>query len=410
MRLSSIEYTEFPDDDREWKLVRVDLAPINLLVGRNSTGKTRIISLLANLAKMLAGKIKEVRINGTFLADFQHTDDTGSEHSYRYELVHDDFLVTREDLIMDGRDYLHRGGGGIGKIFAAELQQKLRFQISPHELAVVAKSDAFQHPFLQPLHDWGKSVRHFEFGKTMGQSALAIAIKAEKDPTDEFDTSQVVNIFNKGLVYGDAFVNAVKNDMDRLSYPIDGIEIKKPANILILQAPVNTPEVFGLSVKEKNLKIWTDQPWMSQGMFRALALIVVSNYYLLSQTAATFLVDDIGEGLDFERSCELISILREKASQSSVQLIMSTNDRFVMNQVPLEEWCLLRRVGGQVKAYNYANSRELFERFKLTGLSNFDLLASDFLEKMLPNGKNGHLRGGSDGKDTHREIDQGNGG
>jgi len=57
---------------------------------------------------------------------------------------------------------------------------------------------------------------------------------------------------------------------------------------------------------------------------------------------------------------------------------MSTNDRFVMNNVPLEEWCVLQRRGSVVRVLNYTNSKELFDEFKFTGLSNFDFLAMDF--------------------------------
>lgn len=58
---------------------------------------------------------------------------------------------------------------------------------------------------------------------------------------------------------------------------------------------------------------------------------------------------------------------------------MSTNDRFVMNSVPLEEWSVLRREGGKVTVHNYSNSRETFDDFKFTGLSNFSFLELDFL-------------------------------
>ncbi len=60
---------------------------------------------------------------------------------------------------------------------------------------------------------------------------------------------------------------------------------------------------------------------------------------------------------------------------------MSTNDRFVMNHVPLTEWSVLRRSGNRVVVHNHENSPEAFERFEFTGLSNFDFFATDFLDK-----------------------------
>ena len=105
------------------------------------------------------------------------------------------------------------------------------------------------------------------------------------------------------------------------------------------------------------------------------------NYSILAKTSNCLLIDDIGEGLDFERSSIHISLLRQKASNSDVQLIMATNDRFVMNSVPLESWSVLRRDGNHVRVNNYQNSAKLFDRFKKTGLANFDLLTTDFLER-----------------------------
>ena len=84
--------------------------------------------------------------------------------------------------------------------------------------------------------------------------------------------------------------------------------------------------------------------------------------------------------IDFERSAALIKILIEKAKRSSVQLIMTTNDRFVMNNVDLEYWCVVERLQRGCKIHNYRNSKEAFDEFELTGLSNFDFFAGDFLE------------------------------
>ncbi len=116
---------------------------------------------------------------------------------------------------------------------------------------------------------------------------------------------------------------------------------------------------------------------MSQGMWRVLSLLVHVNYSRLANPGACVIIDDIGEGLDFDRSCRLIDLLRRKANQSEIQLVMSTNDKFVMNQVPLEEWSVLQRTRNHVSVKNYQNARAEFESFKFTGLSNFSFLEFD---------------------------------
>jgi hypothetical protein len=101
---------------------------------------------------------------------------------------------------------------------------------------------------------------------------------------------------------------------------------------------------------------------------------------VLKKLSTTILIDDIGEGLDFDRSSRLIKLLIEIAEKNdNIQLIMSTNDRFVMNNVPLEYWQVIQRNGGECKVFNYQNSKGKFDEFEYTGLNNFDFLRTDFL-------------------------------
>jgi predicted ATPase len=411
MQLTSVRYSEFRGEDSEWNLDTVNFGQINLLVGRNASGKSRIISLIANLSRLLAGKFQQALGNADFDARFSDL-----SHTYHYALTCENFLVDREDFDKDNINLLHRGLGGLGDIYAEEEGKKIRFRISGEALAAVAKRDSLQHPFLEPLGDWGNAFRLFEFGKSLGHRNLAVAIKSDLDLTDETDTTQIVRTFHKGktATFADNFLATVKADMNTLGYPIVDVDIRKPANFFVLNQPATLGDLVGISVKEKDLAGWTDQLCMSQGMFRALSIIVQVNYNLFAKTAATFLIDDIGEGLDYERSFSLVKLLREKALESKTQLIMSTNDRFIMNGVPLEDWCVLRRVGHNVKAYNYSNAEAAFERFKKTGLSNFDLLTTDYIQeyvqKVSQDGENGDLRRGSDGKSFCGTVDPGNGG
>ncbi|NJO94621.1 MAG: ATP-binding protein [Hydrococcus sp. RM1_1_31] len=133
-----------------------------------------------------------------------------------------------------------------------------------------------------------------------------------------------------------------------------------------------------LYVKEHDLAEMTEQIYMSQGMFRALSLIIQINYLLLAGKPSCILIDDIGEGLDFERSSALIQLLIRKAETGIVQLIMTTNDRFIMNGVPLDYWSVIERKPGLAKLHNTSNSKQIFEDFKFTGLNNFDFFSTQF--------------------------------
>jgi Fe-S cluster assembly ATPase SufC len=92
---------------------------------------------------------------------------------------------------------------------------------------------------------------------------------------------------------------------------------------------------------------------MSQGMFRALSVIVQVNYAHMAKIPSCILIDDIGEGLDYDRSSSLIKLLINKVEDAHVQLIMSTNDRFVMNNIQLKYWSVIYRDGNVSKMINY---------------------------------------------------------
>ena len=58
---------------------------------------------------------------------------------------------------------------------------------------------------------------------------------------------------------------------------------------------------------------------------------------------------------------------------------MSTNDQFVMNHVPLEEWSVLERAGCHIHVRNHENSKAAFEYFRFVGMSNFSFFEMDFV-------------------------------
>ena len=122
---------------------------------------------------------------------------------------------------------------------------------------------------------------------------------------------------------------------------------------------------------------------ISSGMLRAFSLLVIIQYLLEEKTGEqkTVLIDDFGEGLDYERATKLAKLVFSKMKQNKIQFIATTNDYFLMNSVEIEYWNILQREWDKVKALNYINSKELFDKFRLTGLNNFDLFSSDFLKK-----------------------------
>ena len=377
MQIDNFEFSEYAGQPREWSLERTQFGQITLIVGRNASGKSRTLNVIAALAAMLSGKRPVACASARFSALLTNA---ATKYDLRVEIQKQ--VIVDEFLSVDGIQKLNRGEKGIGEIHTEELNKSLRFQNPESQLALVSRRDLIQHGFLEPLHEWASGLRFFKFGTPLGRENMAIFVK-DGPKFDPADTDQVIPAFREGKkIAGDAFVKSVIADMAKVGYDLEDVAIHTFPDL-----PLNISNLPGepqcLFVKEKALNANTEQVHMSQGMFRALSVIVQINFGIVSSAPSCILIDDIGEGLDFERSCSLISLLMEKALSSKVQLIMSTNDRFVMNKVPLEYWAIIHRDGHKCRLLNYSNSKEQFDDFKFTGLNNFDFFATNFLETKI---------------------------
>ncbi|MBE9144242.1 ATP-binding protein [Planktothrix mougeotii LEGE 06226] len=384
MKLDIVEYIENEGLPSQWSIEGCQLGYINLIVGKNATGKSRILKAINILADLLADreKIKSSSNKRQWNLIFNAYE---PEEKIEYTLIIDQGQVTLENFYIGSKTYLERGEGGEGRIFAEELQTQMKFQTPTDKLAAVERRDTVQHPFFESLYNWAKSLRYYRFGTSLGKNSF-LAFSAKKDIRtiiDFKDTDFVVEILKIGKEdFGDKFVESILSDMKSIGYDLSWIEIQKPSFLQeeIESVPFFLEDAQYLSVREHTLNANTEQSQMSQGMFRALSLIIQINYALFSreQCPDCILIDDIGEGLDYERSSALIKLLIEKAKTGSLQLIMTTNDRFIMNGVPLEYWSVIERLPGCSKLYNIYNSQDRFEEFELTGLNNFDFFSSDF--------------------------------
>ena len=251
------------------------------------------------------------------------------------------------------------------------------FQTPVTELAIRNRRDTLQHTFFEPIHLWAEGVRLFSFGTPFGRNTLAVLVPGAPD-FDDKDVDQVLALYRKGAKeFPEVFRNAVIHDMNRIGYDLTDIGAQTPTAVSV--EGVLPGQLLALYVQEKDLDCKTEQIEMSQGMFRALAICIHLNYAAFSKAARTcILIDDIGEGLDFDRSCALIKVIMEKATASGAQLVMSTNDRYVMNNVPLEHWAVIIRNGATCSIVTPRTNPKAFEEFRFTGLSNFDFFSMNF--------------------------------
>ncbi|OCJ37804.1 hypothetical protein A6U91_06260 [Agrobacterium tumefaciens] len=346
----------------------MSLKQINLIVGRNASGKSRTLNVMYALARTLSGK--QAPTDGHFVANFLH-----DEQHWRYELNVENAVVVTERLDRENEVLLERARDGTGKIYAAQLATRMAFQAPPNTLAASTRVDAIQHPYLQPLVDWANEFFYYPCHTELGKHVISIFVTSGQQP-DIKDWNQIVHVYRQGeKLFGGRFRASIISDMKEIGYDLTDLGLSQPTTI---QVQAGQGDILSLFVREEGVNALIDQFSMSIGMFRALAIIIHLNYGLYSGEAGTIAIDDIGEGLDFDRSSNLIGLVINKINRSKTQLIMTTNDRYVMNGVNLAYWSVLLRKGNEVFVMNPENNKDIFDEFRFTGLSNFDFLAQNF--------------------------------
>lgn len=370
MKLKKVSYKEFSNnpDKNYWELSGLDLGNQTLIVGKNATGKTRVVNLIVGLSKVIQNPASNIK-NGEWDVTFETVD--GKELNYQLDLING--IAQKERVVVDKKIKLDRSPN-LTKIFSATQNKDLIIEPPDDKLVLHIRRDKAEHPFLEELYEWANHTRGYRFGK-YDPSLIAIP----GDPKGLLENLETTPSILEKL--SKTAVSEVIDDFNQLGYEVERVKLDT-----VKDAPLNIKFVY---IQEKGIVHPILQMHISSGMFRAFALLVILRYLMEESNGAlsTVLVDDLGEGLDYDRSTQLAKIVFEKMSKNNLQLIAATNDRFLMNAVDIKNWNILLREVNKAKAVNYSNNKKLFDEFKLTGLSNFDLFSSDFLTQ---NGKQSH--------------------
>jgi len=402
MRLKSISANNVVHGlESSWELKSVAFDKINLIVGKNASGKSRILGFINTFALMLCGKMP---VPGDYAKFNMEFDDSGIKCDF--EIEYNSGKIIGENYTQNDQIFLRRNADGMGELLTESIETNIDeiigtspiaqpkttgkkvptfFKVEDSKPATFMKRDPVLSPYLETLWEWSSQVKKYDFNLKLGQEAPGFgAFPAEQ--IDFRDQTAVIAMYRDGVKKHPDFKVKIIDDMATIGYFLDDIQITHTDRV---QFSMNmngpgfpiAPEFVSIKIKEKEIPFFIEQFEISTGMFRALSLIIQLNYSSLNNLGSTILIDDIGEGLDYDRASSLIDFVIKMGESSDLQIIMSTNDRFVMNKVPLRYWAVINRAGSIVKVDSLKNKTELIEAFDFTGLSNFDFFTSDFLEK-----------------------------
>ncbi|MEO5357617.1 MAG: ATP-binding protein [Nitrospirae bacterium YQR-1] len=357
MIISKLEYHEKVFGNK-WELKKTNLGMHNLIIGLNATGKTRFLKVILDLKSLiLKSKIYSIFMkeaqrswNLEFL-DFDSGTNLPIKYAYKLELsekqVDSEELSENENVLIERKE-------GSSKIFSKN-HKMIEFSPPEKELTVNVRRDKIEFPFLEKLWSWANDFLEFNFTQFTPYFFMY------QNTPERYNQDLVVSFLKNILIAGKKDV--LLSDFTNIGYPIKSIKVNEIPN----------GESY-IDVEENSLEVSTTQHSMSQGMFRALSIIIIVEYLLSNNIPFTLVIDDIGEGLDFERSSNLTKLVMEKIKNTRIQLIAASNDRFLINAVELGSLNVLERTGHTVVSFSRHNSSEAFDEFTYTGLNNFDLL------------------------------------
>lgn len=367
MKLYKLNYRENSDNPKAnfWEIKDLILGNLNLIVGKNATGKSRTVNLIASFASLITEKMIS---NGEWNIEFKM--DNGS--SFHYELLLEGGFVKKEIIFLDGRKLLNRT---LDKTEIFSNTEKKFITINPpsDKLVLHIRRDEKEYPFLENLFDWGNGVKWFDFGKVDPNNDEEI-ISTSRELSGKIAKLDSISRFFDEI--GSNSQEKVREDLNSIGYGVEKIENRS----LVTKTGIFKTLFF----KEKGIDFPMHKSNLSKGMYAAFALLLMIQYIVdknANKKDIVILVDDLCEGLDYDRSINFTKLLFNKLNKLGLQFIVASNDRFLMNAVNIEHWNILKRQNGLVKAFNYINNKETFDEFKFTGLNNFDFFASEYFEE-----------------------------
>lgn len=370
MILESLKYIREEGRPSEWAiegkngdLVKFD--NINLFVGKNAVGKSRSLAVVSEIANILSRKksIPDLK----FADSKYHIILKEDNITYEYVLTIDKHIITDEILWVKGVEKFNRKKG---KIYSEASKSFDKLDIEETSVITSIQDKDIEYPYIPEIFEWSNALKNYAFTNQYEKNHL---IKHEEEldglnSVEDFTPDNIIKLFYKGKKnFGQPYIDTIISDLHLIGYEVTNIDLSKDKRGGI-----------GISVQEEELSEPTLQQDMSQGMFRALSFLIQLEFALLSKISVCLLIDDLGEGLDYARAKTLIDIVIYKINNSDIQMFMASNDRYIMNKIPLRYWSVIERKPKASIFHDYHNAREIFDDFKYTGLNNFDFLASDF--------------------------------
>lgn len=356
MKLNNFSYK-----NKSWEVKDLEFDNVSLIVGKNATGKSRSLGAIDLFCKIITQKVS-LPPDTDWKVSFSKDDGTIIDYHFTTITENDNVVVTHESITVNDKVLLIRESPDSASLYNTLEQQSQKVYPPANKLVIHVNRDIRRHPYMEDFAHWAESSFGFKF------ASIAPNVPFDEQKYDLMTAIDEIPALYK-LLDKDS-KEKIQEYIQDMGFRIEDIQFRK-----------GIPSDF-LYIKESGAINVLPHYELSQGMFRTVALLIFLEYLIIKKKPATIIIDDLCEGLDYERATKLGQIVFENCKNNNIQLIATSNDMFLMDVIDIDYWNILQE-NSVVTSLNPKRNQDIFDEFRFTGLSNFDLLSSDFIFKSL---------------------------
>ncbi len=354
LRIESIKIWEEHQDYNCLDYDSISLNDINLIIGDNASGKSQFFSRLKHLAAFHWGNT--LKLSVTFHADIVFQDDEENGEKINYRLKIEPSGLIEEMIKSDSKNYLiHDDRDKTLKLLNEKTNREEISRLFNRKDSITKQigdnQDSF--PTISKIGNFLGSILFVDADKFNPYNVRS-------GPEQIIPSYQMENISSVVANWQTQHPGLWKHLLKEYNKIFPKVKEFSKAQ---WQNPNNGTVSDILTIKEEKLKspIWATG--MSSGMIRILSLLALPMCRQLPKGTmgsnfcpSMVVVDEIDNGLDYQRIGDIIEFLEAEAS--FFQILFSSHSPLILNFVSPEKWHIFRRSGHKVKITRPNNVEE----------------------------------------------------
>lgn len=347
----------------DWKIEGLCFSQFTMITGLNTAGKSRTCNVIRNTIKKFAKPMKTLQLGRH---DIQFRTSEATTYRSTLDIIQDNSLkaVIKEEQLYEVKPN-HMMLFNREKIYDYRKPVEGAYDdYSPPDdsLTFHSRRDKLSYPYLEEIIAASSKFHFLDIGDS--QVLIAMARMTSEQLPLEIMSALTPQLF-KQFVTEKEKEKKIIEEINEMGFPVEDILLKG-----VIVGNEQLPMIF---FKEKGVNTPYALTETSTGMAKIVFIILCLN---LIEEGSCVLMDNVGDGLDYKRSQELLRIIEEKSK--SMQIIVSTNNENLLNQTNILNWNILLRNGSSVQAFNYNNSKDKLLKFVDSGLSNYEYFKDEY--------------------------------